>query len=132
MSDPVYPLFVYGTLRPGASAFGQVAPFIRSLRTAVLSEAELYDLGPYPMAIPGAGQVVGELLDLEPRVYVYAINSLDRYEGYNPQTDSGLFLRRETEVTLATGEKVKAWVYVGTPTQVEAGNPVPGGDWLAR
>ena len=132
MSDPVYPLFVYGTLRPGASAFGQVAPFIRSLQTAVLSDAQLYDLGPYPMVVPGAGQVVGELLDLEPKVYVYAINSLDRYEGYNPQTDSGLFLRRETEVTLETGEIVIAWVYVGTPTQVEAARQVPSGDWLTR
>ena len=130
MSEEPKPVFVYGTLRPGAPAFGQVAPFVRAVRAATLPEAALYDLGPFPMLVPGEGEVVGEVLDLEPSVYRFALSALDRYEGYNARRDRGLFVRRAWEAVLDGGERVAVWVYVGTPHQVLTARPIPHGDWL--
>lgn len=130
MSEDSKPVFVYGTLRPGASAFGQVASFVRAVRPATLPQAALYDLGPFPMLAPGEGKVVGEILDLEPAVYRFALQTLDRYEGYNARLDRGLYVRREWEAVLDSGERVSVWVYVGAPHQVLTARLVPHGDWL--
>lgn len=123
------PLFVYGTLRPGGSAFGRVALFVKAIARAVLAGADLYDLGAYPMALPGDGAVVGELLTLHDETYVYALHRLDRYEGYDARRDGGLYLRRRVMVTTAAG-LVAAWTYFGTSDAAANGRRIPGGDWL--
>jgi gamma-glutamylcyclotransferase (GGCT)/AIG2-like uncharacterized protein YtfP len=131
MTDSLLPLFVYGTLRPGAAAFGQVAPYVQRLVAATLAGAELYDLGPYPVLVEGDGQVVGEALYLNSSLYRFALHRLDRYEGYNAVTNSGLYVRRERDITLAGGERVAAWVYLGTRQQTVGARRIVGGDWLA-
>lgn len=128
----VLPVFVYGTLRPGGAAFGRFAASMRKVEPARLDGADLYDLGPYPMAVAGAGVVWGEVLHLNPLVYHFTLHALDRYEGYHPPTDGGLFVRRAVQVTLASGERSAAWTYLGQPEQVEGMPRVPGGDWLAH
>lgn len=126
----VLPVFVYGTLRPGGAAFARFAAAVRKVEPARLDGADLYDLGPYPMATSGAGRVWGEVLHLNPLVYHFTLHALDRYEGYHAPTDGGLFLRRPVEATLASGEKVTAWTYLGRPEQVEGAPRIPNGDWL--
>jgi gamma-glutamylcyclotransferase (GGCT)/AIG2-like uncharacterized protein YtfP len=130
MSAPELPLFVYGTLRPGASSFGRVAPFARRILPAIVDGFELYDMGPYPMLVVGNGRVLGELIMVEPTVYHYVLHVLDRYEGYDPQADSGLFVRRQILATLESGESVSAWCYLGQPEGAETGRRVASGDWL--
>ena len=125
------PVFVYGTLRPGGLAFRRIALFVRGIERAVLLGADLYDLGAYPMALPGAGIVVGELLTVHDEVYAYALHGLDRYEGYDAARDDGLYLRQRVTVTPSEGRPVTAWTYLGKPETV-AGRPIiAGGDWLA-
>ncbi|MFN8499308.1 MAG: gamma-glutamylcyclotransferase family protein [Anaerolineae bacterium] len=125
------PLFVYGTLRPGESAFRRIALFVKDIARAVLAGADLYDLGAYPMALPGDGVVVGELLTLHAETYVYALHRLDHYEGYDAQRDGGLYLRRRVTVTTAA-ESVAAWTYFGTPDAAADGRRIPSGDWLTK
>ncbi|MFN8482927.1 MAG: gamma-glutamylcyclotransferase family protein [Anaerolineae bacterium] len=126
------PLFVYGTLRPGGAAFGRIALFVRGIERARLPSHDLYDLGAYPMALPGAGVVVGELLTLHSETYTYALHRLDRYEGYDAAQDDGLYLRRRVTVTTAEGQAVAAWTYLGTAESIADRPPIPSGDWLAR
>ncbi len=131
--DPEHlPIFVYGTLRPGGRAFRRIALFVRRVESAVLRQADLYDLGAYPMALPGSGQVVGELLTLHAEVYAYALHHLDRYEGYDAERDDGLYLRRRVEVTTADGRAMAAWTYLGVAETIGGYPLIPGGDWLAR
>ena len=132
MSDAPLPLFVYGTLRLGEPAFAQVAAFVLRVEPAVLPDAVLYDLGAFPMAVPAEGEVHGELLHLEPRLYPYLLHRLDRYEGYDSRSDSGLFLRRAVEVTVMSGEKMTAWTYLGHAGEVAEARHIAGGDWLRR
>ncbi|MEZ4657350.1 MAG: gamma-glutamylcyclotransferase family protein [Caldilineaceae bacterium] len=78
-------LFVYGTLRPprdGAAAgsspyFPQIAPHLIAHVPARLPNADLYDLGPYPAAVPGHGVLIGDLLT----VAAAALPIADRIEG---------------------------------------------------
>ncbi|MFN8472101.1 MAG: gamma-glutamylcyclotransferase family protein [Anaerolineae bacterium] len=126
------PVFVYGTLRPGGSAFPRIALFVQKVERAVLSGVDLYDLGAYPMALPGNGMVVGELLTLYAETYSYALHRLDRYEGYDARHDDGLYLRRPVTVTTADGHFVAAWTYMGTTEGAVDSRLIPSGDWLAR
>ncbi len=109
-------MFVYGTLKRGHGNHHWLAgaPF---LGEAVLPDVVLHDLGPFPMAVPGEGQVRGE---------VYAVDAaglarLDRLEGY-PR----LYDRRP--LPLADGRR--AWVYLGRPHQVRHVSAIADGCWL--
>ncbi len=126
------PVFVYGTLRPGGAAFGRIALFVKKIERAILEGADLYDLGTYPMALPGNGSMIGELLTLHSETYAYALHRLDRYEGYDATRDDGLYLRRRVTVIAAEGRAVAAWTYLGTPAAFADSPRIPGGDWLAR
>ena len=108
-------VFVYGTLKRGHGNHHWLAgaPF---LGEAVLPDVVLHDLGPFPMAVPGEGQVRGE---------VYAVDAaglarLDRLEGY-PR----LYDRRP--LPLADGRR--AWVYLGRPHQVRHVADIADGCW---
>ncbi len=125
------PVFVYGTLRPDGRAFQRIALFVRAIESAVMPGADLYDLGAYPMALPGRRQVVGELLTLHNGVYAYALHRLDRYEGYDAVRDDGLYLRRRVTVMAAEDRSVFAWTYLGKLETVAGCPLIPSGDWLA-
>jgi len=78
----------------------------------------LLDLGRYPGLVGGAGRVRGELYRLDdPEL----LPVLDREEGYN-------FRRSTTIVTLASGRRLRAWVYRYRGAR-ERAMPIPHGDY---
>lgn len=116
--DSAVLVFVYGTLQRGEVNHAQMAG-CRWLGQAELRGLALYDLGPFPMAVPTAdagSRLHGEL---------YAVNAeqlarLDRFEGA-PR----LYERQRHR--LSDGRAV--WVYVGRPRQVRHVRRLPSGRW---
>jgi gamma-glutamylcyclotransferase (GGCT)/AIG2-like uncharacterized protein YtfP len=108
-------MFVYGTLKRGHGNHHWLAdaPF---LGEAELPDVVLHDLGPFPMAVPGEGTVIGEVY----RIDAGALARLDRLEGY-PR----LYDRRP--LPLADGRS--AWVYLGRPHQVRHVAAIADGRW---
>jgi len=99
-------LFVYGTLMPGLGNSARIEQFVRSAQPASV-EGVLIDLGAFPALIPGHGLVKGVLLELEEE----ALAITDLVEGYDPDTNSNLYIRKTAKIRLADGEGVTAWVY---------------------
>jgi len=108
-------VFVYGTLKrgeqnhhwlEGASWQGE----------AELPGVVLHDLGPFPMAVVGAGLALGEVYAVEGS----GLAKLDELEGY-PR----LYNRQVME--LVDGRR--AWVYLGRPRQVRHAPVLRGGVW---
>ena len=108
-------MFVYGTLQrgeknhhwlEGASWQGE----------AELPGVVLHDLGPFPMAVIGAGLALGEVYAVEGS----GLARLDELEGY-PR----LYDRQVME--LVDGRR--AWVYLGRPRQVRHAPVLRGGVW---
>ncbi|MFN7677938.1 MAG: gamma-glutamylcyclotransferase, partial [Cyanobacteriota bacterium] len=99
MADGETLLFVYGTLKRGLANHARLQG-ARALGDAVLPGARLYDLGPFPMAVAGDGQVGGELY----AVAQSALPALDVFEGC-PR------LYQRHWLSLADGRQ--AWVYMG-------------------
>ena len=108
-------VFVYGTLKrdeknhhwlEGASWQGE----------AELPGVVLHDLGPFPMAVIGAGIALGEVYAVEGS----GLARLDELEGY-PR----LYDRQVME--LVDGRR--AWVYLGRPRQVRHAPVLRGGVW---
>lgn len=101
-------LFVYGTLKRGASASGR-----RLLRRAeFVSRASvagaLYDLGRYPGLVRRSGKgerVSGELFELPDLQLGEMLRDLDAYEGSE-------FVRRRVYVMLPNGKRRLAWAYI--------------------
>lgn len=116
MNDPgVYYLFVYGSLRSGfgSSAYSYINRYF-NLTGNAKTKGRLYDLGPYPAAIPADDEsyVIGELYELKDRSeFDEAIGRLDDYEGTNTEeADLSLYSRGITEV-ICNGNKISAWIY---------------------
>ena len=86
------------------------------LGDVVVPGYELYDLGHYPGACPGAGSVVGELYELaSPAV----LDVLDEAEGVHQKPQ--LYRR-----VLVDAQGIPAWFYVYA-RHVDGGEPVHGG-----
>ncbi|MEN9223906.1 MAG: gamma-glutamylcyclotransferase family protein [Thermostichus sp. HHBFW_bins_43] len=109
-------VFVYGSLLRGGQyhSLMQGAEF---LGTDSLNHIDLYDLGPYPMAIRGQNRLYGECY----RIPLTLLSRLDELEEhprvYERQwlcLDSGTF----------------AWVYLGRAEQVQGCRLIPGGRWF--
>jgi gamma-glutamylcyclotransferase (GGCT)/AIG2-like uncharacterized protein YtfP len=123
-------LFVYGTLRPPSGGsnpvlsfnYPKIVPFLRSVEPAVLSGAELYDLGSFPAAIRGAGEIIGNLLEIDPA----AFEVLDPLEGH-PE----VYRREGVRVRTEAGE-VQAWIYWAPEELAQMGDRIENGDWLSR
>jgi len=118
-------LFVYGTLRKDASH-----PLHRTLAREARYVARpyfhgrLYDLGRYPGAVVSSNRtdrVYGEIYRLWQAAAVF--KRLDRYEGE-------LFKRRRLLVSVSTGKKIVAWVYLYRGEVKENGR-IRSGDYLA-
>jgi gamma-glutamylcyclotransferase (GGCT)/AIG2-like uncharacterized protein YtfP len=112
-------LFLYGSLMRGQSAHRLLrgrATFVDEATVA----GTLLDLGRFPGVVAGRGRVRGEVWRFEaPEV----LRTLDEYEGYN-------FERRTTTATLASGRRVRAWLYRYRPRATASTfTVVPEGDW---
>jgi gamma-glutamylcyclotransferase (GGCT)/AIG2-like uncharacterized protein YtfP len=103
-------ILVYGLLRRGERLHGLLAGahYVEHVR---IEGYDLFDLGEYPAAVPGAGVLVAELWEL---AGAEALDALDLAEG------APALYRRE----LVRG----AWLYVYA--QPLRGAPkIPSGDW---
>lgn len=120
-------LFAYGTLLPDCRP-----PALRGLceRLELVGRATadgvMYDLGPFPGVVPGAGVVHGVVLRVPPDAW----STLDDYEGCAP-SDDPLFRRVLARARLSTGQELDCWLYVYA-RDVTARCIVVGGDWLRR
>lgn len=117
-------VFVYGTLRRGASrdaeAFFPGAKFLGCGRV----RGVLYDLGDYPglHLNDSAGWVVGEIVGVSKE----ALAEFDDWEGI----DAGLYRRVRVTVERPDDSPLTTWIY--EITDACEGRPViSSGDWLA-
>jgi gamma-glutamylcyclotransferase (GGCT)/AIG2-like uncharacterized protein YtfP len=118
-------LFVYGTLRKGAShpPHRTLAREARFAGTATF-QGRLYDLGRYPGVVVSSNRtdrVYGEIYRLGQAAAVF--KRLDRYEG-------GHFKRRRLPVSISTGKKISAWVYLYCG-EVRENKRIRSGDYVA-
>jgi gamma-glutamylcyclotransferase (GGCT)/AIG2-like uncharacterized protein YtfP len=125
MSAPL--LATYGTLMQSFGRHDDLGiadrlTFVASCRW----RGQLYDLGRFPGAVPGAGTVHGELFRLsDPEVW----SVLDRYEGYEPEREeASLFVRRQVDLQAPADRTAWVYWYNGDPN---GRPPVPSGDWAA-
>lgn len=125
-------LFVYGTLRPGASRFAAIEGRVSAQAEAWL-EGRLFRLpSGEPILLEGgeASMVLGELLVLPDSPLV--LRELDALEGVN--TPDSPFQRVQRQVQSARGDDL-AFVYLCKPDAVYSvladGVEIASGDWLA-
>ena len=89
-------------------------------------DAALFDLGVYPGAIPSsASRVHGELHRMHDPAAT--LRALDEFEGYHPEKNGSLFVRRSVSVTLDDRRVDQAWVYffnapLGAAPRIESGD----------
>ena len=116
---------VYGTLRLPAvrRRLGLAAVLVP--RGPCRLPGRLVDLGAYPGLVPGAGTVVGELLEV---TTAEALATLDAYEGWDPAAPhESLFRREQIELVDPAGRRAWAYLYNRDPATAR---PIDGGDWL--
>ena len=129
MPEDVF-LFVYGTLRPprpdslpvDSFNYPKIAELVRGVTPARLPDAVLYDFGSFPGARPGAGTVIGEILQLAGT----AFRILDPLEGHPD------LYRRELVTVETDADARRAWVYWAAADLAETGTRIENGDWLHR
>lgn len=102
-------VFVYGTLKKDQLRGSMWPRRPLSIHPAIAT-GQLWDLGSYPGIYDGDDRILGELWtfareDLQPTLDV-----LDGIEGYDPSSDSGLYLRRVIEVR-SNHEQIEAFAY---------------------
>lgn len=113
-------LLVYGLLRRSMSMeslMERVAEFMGERRVPGFS---MYDLGNYPGAVAGDGELIAELYAIDPA----AFQALDEAEGVFDDPP----LYRRVQVELHDGP---AWIYEYT-RPVEHAARIPSGDWTKR
>lgn len=139
-----FPLFVYGTLRPGQPQYQLLRGRTIAEFKARLDGVCLISLINYPMVVdnlpPHLNQndiihtsVYGNLVMPHERHYEALLQQLDRYEDYDPNfPEFSMYWREVREVTVLADEPytVKAWVYMGNPHFIRSEHPlIPSGDW---
>ena len=101
-------IFVYGTLLPGLCRHDAMQG-ARSLGSGTITGL-LYDLGPYPAVVHGAGKVWGEVFEVDATV----LAALDKIEAFYPDApaDKSEYIREEVVVQMDDAEvTLSAWFY---------------------
>ena len=134
-ADRRYPVFVYGTLRPGQPNWRRLlAATAERVVTGRLAGVALLDCGHYPAAVErrGASFVVGDVVWIRPHAWLTTLAGLDHLEGYDPADSDRLYERVVRSVDTPDGP-VDCWVYLaGTMLAGSARPVVTGGDWVAH
>jgi gamma-glutamylcyclotransferase (GGCT)/AIG2-like uncharacterized protein YtfP len=130
-------LFAYGTLR---RALGHPMHNVLARRASLIDLGRLcgrlYDLGPYPGAIPipsldHTSTILGEVYALPPAHRESLLEQLDLYEGYSPFAPTSEYVREAHPVTLAGKQQtLPAWVYRYCG-DVSNSAVIPEGDYVA-
>ena len=97
-------LFVYGTLMPGHGNHHRIEQYVRRGCPGKITGI-LIDLGAFPALIPGDGIVEGILLDVDQA----SLEITDHIEGYAPDRNDCLYIRKKTIVKLSDDKEVWAW-----------------------
>lgn len=132
-NQPVYYLFVYGSLRSGfhSPAYEYISRYFDLVSNGKV-KGKLYDLGEYPAAIPTDEEtyIIGELYHIkEVSEFSWAIGQLDDYEGLNVEEGETQLYRRELQEVITDGKPYTAWIY--WYNQAIEGKPlVASGDML--
>ncbi|AKQ08606.1 putative gamma-glutamyl cyclotransferase-like protein [Bacillus phage PBC5] len=128
-----YPFFVYGTLRNGHGNYnrllkGKTIAELDATITGTLHAVSPF--GGFPCYIEeGVTTIKGEVMHVPFLEYDQRLKELDGLEGYREEAPQhSMYLRKLMWVTLESGHKIKAWVYVWNGTCV--GRPIiHNGDW---
>ncbi len=120
-----YPLFVYGTLRPGNSNYPHyLAGRTQHEEHATLLGAALYTEGVYPYLtvepelVRPDDRVQGTLIAVRPDVYAAVLHDVDQLEDYvDGRRRGNLYERVVRQVATASGT-VEAYVYVASAETV--------------
>lgn len=112
------PVFVYGTLLSGERN-GQHLKNATFIADDALDNAILYDCGPYPMLLPGAGIVYGQVY----QVPLFDMPALDALEGHPNH-----YYRQIASLQSGTS----AWVYFGREQYVTSCQIIVDGRWRDR
>ena len=123
-------LFVYGTLRTpmgGAEEdtrnHARIQNHITSSTPAVLEEADLLSFIHYPGIWPGAGSVVGEILEIDEE----GLEICDEIEAH-----PDWYSRKRVVVEADDGGIREVWTYWAPEAMVESGRRIESGDWFSR
>lgn len=115
---------VYGSLKKGFHNDVHLEQANSFVGTGSISGFEMYDLGSFPMIVPGEGPVNVEVYDVSDNVF----RSLDCLEGFPHFYD-----RKRTVVTYDNSDRQeKVWVYFGRHDQVKGSNKVDNGNWVKK
>ena len=115
MPNPIYQLFVYGSLRSGFRnpAYHYLTQYFHLLGEAIV-KGKFYDNNGIPVAIPfeGTNFISGELYEINnPQEFDWIIAQLDDYEGLNVEVGEVALYRRETVTTYKNGQQNNSWIY---------------------
>ncbi|NEQ46893.1 MAG: gamma-glutamylcyclotransferase [Leptolyngbya sp. SIOISBB] len=128
----MYPVFVYGTLKPQEAAYEKYCdPFVVSAQPAIM-RGELFHLPQgYPAMTVGDRWIRGALLTFRDAA---AIARIDHFEDYDPMRPphANLYQRLRQPVFAITQQPLgTAWVYLMSPQQVcvLGGTRVDNGRW---
>ena len=125
-------LFVYGTLRRGSGhRMHDVLASGSSFVDRGVFQGRLFLVAHYPGAVASddsSARVIGDAFRLHDPDPILA--KLDRYERCDPKDPDSPYVRRVEFVTLDSGERVSAWIYLYN-RNTEALPLISSGDFLA-
>ena len=116
MQEPVFQIFVYGSLRSGfhAPAFEYISRYF-DLVSDARAKGYLYDMGEFPAALPTEEEayLVGELYRIKhEEEFNWAIEQLDAYEGIHADPEEGAIPYRRDITTIYTPHgNTSAWIF---------------------
>ena len=119
-------IFVYGTLLPGLCRHDAMQG-ARSLGRGSITGL-LYDLGPYPAVVHGAGKVWGEVFEVNDSV----LAALDAIEAFYPDApaDKSEYIREEASVCLVESNTFISAGFYRFNRSIAGKHQIAHGDYL--
>lgn len=124
-----YPIFVYGTLRPGGWLYPVIEHAVKYTEPAELYNMQLYSLIDFPgMVLDTSANlpVQGDLLHFYKKYWAAAVLVLDRIEG------NGTLFERTKGVVKTLNGSMNIWTYLYIEKPVEQLVKVESNDWFVE